>query len=429
MILSGFGQVLIQSLYLIGMIRIKNIARQFHSSFYVARPIIQISFMLLLTYNFLQNILVLVDPNVARVRFGDLSSNLRSAECFDRMGLSVYDSIDKVGICGQYIYGRSYLYLLDFLGLNQEDRLVFGVIQGLIIIALLFGFIILVSKFEGRNDYVYSTILLAPGTILLIERGNLDGVILILIALAIALIQFRLKPLAWVVIAISVLFKFYTLPLLFLFSLTFQSIRTRLLLISLSILVAFAVFQDIRLAGSYIPTGIFVTFGLLSTSKWINLYLEHITFIDFRFSTVSGALLGLFLISGMAFLVAKYSSISVRDSKNPNNFLTYIFYACSITFLSCYFAGLNYDYRLPFLGIALISMIPLIKLSGSIGPLTKCVSVIVFWAGTQFGLNNSSNQVLNVLVQSATDFLLLFLVSVLIVVLVHVYKASNRFLK
>jgi hypothetical protein len=406
------------------MEKLRNIANGLNSSLPRNVTLIQIALFSILLTSLIQNIRVLLDPSVARVRFGDLNSNLLSAECFQNIGLLVYASFDDVGNCN-YLYGRSYLYFLNFFSISPSNRLVLGIVQGLILVVLLLGLIFLTKKAKFQLSFVFFSILFAPGMILLLERANLDGVMLILITIAILFNHFGYKYLAWFIVAISVLFKFYTLPFLMLYSCTFKSKFARFSMLGLASIVALIIIQDVKLAGANIPTGIFVTFGLMSTSRWINLYLEHQSLISFRFTSISGGLLSSLFIIVMVLVLFRSIRLSPHVQGRFRELHVSIFVFFIIIFLSCYFAGMNYDYRLPFLGIALFAIVPLLEWSKFLRVQTSLLSLFVFWGGTQFGLNNAENQAANVLVQSVTDVLLLYLVAFSIVVLIRVIKSFN----
>jgi hypothetical protein len=376
----------------------------------------------LLAVNFVQNLLVLIDPSASRLRFGDLFSNLQSAHCFKSIGLDVYKSYEEVGGCS-YIYGRSYLYFLNFLNLGTQNRLVIGCVQA-ILVSFIFIFLVKVtlkSNIVGYRFYVAA--LFSPATLLLLERGNLDGFILILLALATWLLITSKKFLAWAIVSVTVLFKFYTLPLLLLLTFILYKGSKRLILMLGVLLLGGLIYRDIVLTKNNIPSGIFITFGLQSVPNWLNLYFSHQTLTEFRFTFFGGLLLALTIFGSLTLSFNRL--IELKKSAAPSIFRIQmpLFIVSSSVFLSCYMAGMNFDYRLPWMVISLFSALPMVKLHRNLGYVLPPVVLLVYWVGTQFGLNNSSrHQSLNVVTQSISDFLILPVASIIFVVLVKVMK-------
>jgi len=217
-------------------------------------------------------------------------------------------------------------------------------------VATMCYFFYLIKNYGKIDNLIAFIALSSPGIWLLLERGNYDEVIFIILVLGSIILSTKFPELGVALIAVTSLMKFYTLPLYFisLFFLKRKSSRV-ILLISSFPLAAYVVFL-IRQASSF-PSTWKISFGL----KSLGLYLEYIIgqkiSSDFQISSIITTLLGLILLILIYFYM---KSIEIKPSfvyqpEESHGKIQILYASFLVTFLSCYFAGMNFDYRLIYL--------------------------------------------------------------------------------
>jgi hypothetical protein len=364
--------------------------------------------VVLLILDALINAFALIRPSTKHIRFGDLNSNLISAECYSRIGLNVYKNSNEVGYCGEYLYGRYYLNFLNIFNFQASQRIFIGTINLILVLAISI-WLMRINKKTITNLGIFTIIIfLAPGNILLIERANLDITIVILLLIASYLLYKRQELMGLIPIALATLFKFYTLPLIIImFILTTKKFIKIIYFISF-IILSVIIYKDIKLSSSNIPSGTFLTFGLSSILKWSNLYLNKIS--NFEISNTAGTLaVFISFILVVSFLYLKIKHLNLFPLEGHPFYIFSLFYS---VYLTCYLIGSSFDYRLFYLSV---SAWVLTIFAGESKKLVNFSSLAIFlatWLGTQFWINNSSFQIVNVLIQSISD-LFVFAISAL----------------
>jgi hypothetical protein len=345
------------------------------------------------------NIYTLIRPSTKHIRFGDLNSNLISAECYSRIGLNVYKNSSQVGYCGEYLYGRYYLNFLNFIHVHQSQRILIGILSFIAMVVFSIWLIKLNKKPIDNLTILIMVVFLAPGNILLVERANLDITIIFLLVAASYLIYKKREILSLLPVVVATLFKFYTLPIIIIMFFFTSKKMNKAIYVLTFIILSIIIFKDIKLSENNIPSGTFLTFGLSSILKWTNLYLSKIG--SYEISSASGL-----LVLFVCFIVAV--GYFFKKSKNSNLFSLegqpfYLFSIFFTTYLTCYLIGSSFDYRLFYLSISAWILLIFGKVSQNILSISILAIVLVTWCGTQFWINNSSFQNLNVLMQSVTD--------------------------
>ncbi len=259
-----------------------------------------------------------------------------------------------------YTYGTALLTVLQFFHLSATNLYFVAIVAITSIIA------ICISQYKYpdklRYQIYFFLTLCSPGVWLLLERGNFDWLIFVLIFAAGFSIKKQRYILSSSLIAATALFKFYTFPIL-LVPFIFASKQSRILitLIGLSIFpIVLVEMQNASLGGSAFSLS--ATFGI----NWIGLSINALS--NRLGGTVSldpGQSLGLGLaVSALTLFALKgaykrsttrKSLISSAVSQDP------IFIVLSLTYIICYFAGSNYHYRLIFLVGAVIRIQFLLK--------------------------------------------------------------------
>jgi hypothetical protein len=322
--------------------------------------------------------LLKVQNNIGGGRnYSDLASVLNAARCYERIGDSVYSTIDTCG----FQYGIFLLRFIQFFNLDSVDLVLLGGLLVLSAFLILLGFALYSVK-TSRQAIIAFFLVISPGPWLLFERGNFDLLIIILVTLGTVFINSRLSFLAIFFIALSALMKFYTLPLLILYIVIEKRLHLRIAAVVTIVLVTPAILYDILRAPSF-PNPTFVAFGLPSPGLWINFFAWR---FDFPIE-LGGPLL--YLIGSLVFFAVvyfmyfsaflqKFSLISL-PSATVSTLSRNFFLIFSGLYLSCFLAGMNYDYRLFFLIVSLLLMnlvFPDLRLS----PFFLTVQISALWA-------------------------------------------------
>lgn len=274
------------------------------------------------------------------ILYVDTSTVLYYSRCFENIGVSVFLSGDS---CSNWNYGTSILRLLAFLELQTTDAQLIGRV---LTYSLLLIFCVLVYLARG---YAVAQVtlflgLISPPVWLLMERGNFDSVIYMLIFLS-ALIYargYKVSPI--LLVSISSILKFYTLPLLF-----FILVRSRGAYIKIfnliALLVCFVIiFRDLQLLdkNNIIQAGN-NHFGLKIIGNYIgklgievNLETQYLISI---FLFVVSLVIVYFLVLRSPFTNFVSANLLV---------LRFMHLFCFIVLVSIYLIGLSVDYKLIF---------------------------------------------------------------------------------
>jgi hypothetical protein len=284
--------------------------------------------------------------------YADLNSVLQAAECYKVEGAEVYSSITTC----VYQYGLFLLEFINFFNLNALNFKLLGFILFVAVTSILITLAVVTvnSKIESVLAFV---LIISPGPWLLFERGNFDLLIIVFLALGVFAINTRFSILSIVFLALTALMKFYTLPLFLLYIIIEKNSRLKRTAIYSLLMISPIVIHNILSAESH-PNPLFVAFGLPAPGLWTNFFawrfgvpleLGMISLYSIGFLVV---LFGLYLmyfspIRGK-FLVHQISAVSTTGVRSA------VFLFSAGTYVSCFLAGMNYDYRLIFLIFALL---------------------------------------------------------------------------
>jgi hypothetical protein len=300
--------------------------------------------------------------------YGDLASVLHAATCYKTIGSEVFTVQDNCS----YQYGLFLLKFINFFHLNSLSAFTLGgifFVSVSIMLALLGAFT--ASNRSGAT--LNFLILISPGAWLLFERGNFDLLIFIFLVIMVFTLNTKLSLVGAVLLISTTMMKFYTIPLVILYILVEKNRTLRVLaVISLSIATPFILSN--MFSGPGYPNPMYVAFGLPLPGLWVN-------FFSWRFDL--GFVLGMaplyvigFATFAITFISYKFSKVteSLRALESRINFSSEnernIFLFSSLTYLSCFLAGSNFDYRLIYLTISLV------LLNKSIPSLTKSKTII-----------------------------------------------------
>ena len=274
------------------------------------------------------------------ILYVDSSTVLHFSRCFENIGVGVFLSGET---CSNWNYSASILRLLGILELQNTSEKLIG---RLFTYSLLLTFCILVYLVRGYSVAQVTLFLglISPPVWLLIERGNFDSVIYLLVFLS-ALIYaqgYRIFPI--LLISISSILKFYTLPVLFLTFVKSRGLYIKLFN-SIAILVSIVIItRDLRLLdkNNIIQAGN-NHFGLKIIGNYlgklgieINLEVQYF---------LSGFLFVICII--IAYLVVLRVPFVHFVSANLS-MLKFLHLFSFVVFISIYLIGLSVDYKLIF---------------------------------------------------------------------------------
>jgi hypothetical protein len=312
--------------------------------------------------------------------FADLRVILLIAECAN---LGTLDPSKNDGLwveCG-YIYGSTLVDFISLIGLSSRDTVWLGW-TFISLMCVLFAFMLTTVKI-GLNRYKFVALLtlVSPPMMLLLERANFDVLIVALVAFAAVASANGRKITTFTLIAASTLFKFYTLPLLILVSMDFDKVRKKLIALGASLAITIIIALDLLKAQVDIPRTIWASFG----NSFLGLYLQTFEIrVSILFQNLFGVLflaLILFItnIFGLQKIVKSLPSINIRS------FWVKLQMYFMLVFISCYFGGMSFDYRLIFLFIPCLIELKRISSSHLVSYSLQILLLISAWFSLSSG--------------------------------------------
>jgi hypothetical protein len=298
------------------------------------------------------------------IKYMDQDSVLNSARCFEKIGNDVYriDAVTKE--CGGYVYSVELLRLLNFFNFPDLGTLFLGSALLWLTVLTLCSVFFLNMNFTNLDKLTGFFAFVSPGIWLLLERGNYDEVVFILVFVASLLLSTRFQEIGMVLLLLTALIKFYTLPM-FIISIFFLKRKTSRILFGVVSALAAAYSLSLIKQIAFFPSTWFISFGLDSLGLYSNLFFQEVKYQNFALPSFAITGIGILFLGCLCFFFSKLSLFS--ESKdlvaNPNVLIVKMYLTMLVVFLSCFIAGMNYDYRLIYLSI-LISLAPAIFLPG-----------------------------------------------------------------
>jgi hypothetical protein len=274
--------------------------------------------------------------------FIDTAQVLYYGECYGQIGNRIFNSDE--GGCSNYLYGSSLVMFLDYVNLAEKHSYSVG-----FSLALSLSFILSkIFPIKNFSEGVYYTLFIgSPPILLLAERGNFDTLMFTLVLIGAYLYSKNHILVSFFVIVVSVLIKFYTAPLLVFFLSRRQKFYTTLIIWPISFFTISVIWRDINLIGNF-PSGTGAKFGF-------NLWSKHLE-EESRFAGNQAQSLAInTIVFIITFLVFFFSTkLKLIDEINIRNWLkiplrnsTKIKFI-AVVLITCFFAGLSFDYRLIF---------------------------------------------------------------------------------
>jgi hypothetical protein len=280
--------------------------------------------------------------------FLDLDATIKFVDCYETLGAQIY-SVSNGAECSNYVYGFSLVAVSEFLGINHIPIHFLGYVLLAMLAYVIAYFLALLKIRLVLTIIVMIVVILSPPVSLLAQRANIDILIAFLILIGIQSIRIGARPIGFFLITLTVLIKFYTLPLLLLLLLEKPFRKSGYIL---SALVAFfATIANFSLIVALPSDGTYAAFG----NRAVHYYLQAAQFYSINTPRVFGDLIGfitvIMVVLSLMVMNSRFKDIfdglKVEKTLNvPNAFM--------ILGISCYMFGMNYDYRLIFLILPLL---------------------------------------------------------------------------
>jgi len=289
--------------------------------------------------------------------FDDLSLVVNWAECFNEIGNKVY-STQSQDVCGGYLYGQTLLNVVNFLNISKSQV---ALVSAFLIVASVFCFATIAANSQKKtfsSILIVTALIFSPNYMLLIERMNVDLIVILMLALAAFTLRRGNFATSFALVATTALFKFYTLPLLVFISIKYVTGKKRIVALLLTGVVALNILLDLQKIKETFPSTWFISFGLQIWGKYLGLFIEALSMKTTKFTWPVETLVGLTLLLLVSlvfllldrFLKPTHKSIFHLRQVGKEDLLSFEF--LSIPFLTCYFINTSYDYRLPLLSVA-----------------------------------------------------------------------------
>ena len=261
--------------------------------------------------------------------------------------------------CGGYLYGLSLLDVFNFLKIYKAQLI--GVSIFLIIASLLTSAIVAEKSRKSSiiSLLVVGALIFSPNYFLLLERMNVDILIVILLIVAALALKSNKFPVAFGLLAATALFKFYTFPLLIFVSIKYSIGKSRIFTLLISTVIAIKIFTDFQKIEALFPSTWFISFGMQIWGKYLSLLTETFSLNRTNFNWSIATLFGLILLllTILAIRLAEHflnrTGKSVSDLNQVDKEDLPLFEFLAIPYLTCYFINMSYDYRLPLMSLAM----------------------------------------------------------------------------
>lgn len=308
--------------------------------------------------------------------FIDLDSVLSSADCYKRIGFEIYSF--QIGEPCSYIYGSWLIRVMHTLQLGIAQKTMLGWI-GIIGVSIVFGYVISQCRKQLVSLLICMLVIISPPITLLLERGNIDILIVFLLIAGAVLVSRKATFLGFIFIFFATLVKFYPIVILIFLVLTLKGIKPRMRLFgaSLSVLAVIQIYFDYRRGPGFVKTE-WTSFG----SPVFGLYLKH---LNFDVSYLESVGLGtLWLLAGILVLLAiervipRFKDLASSTHLNSTTMET-LFLHFIVVHTGCYVIGMSFDYRLIFLVLANLILILKSRLSYQVRNTLAISTLVILW--------------------------------------------------
>ncbi len=286
------------------------------------------------------------------ISFMDLASVLGSADCYRRIGFEIYEY--SIGHVCAYNYGSFLMYFISYLGLGKNETIQVG-FMFIFLFAILVGLAVYILRISRFRSFIFlGFVIFSPPILLLLERGNLDILIYILILISALVYGWQKIDISLGIIFLSALFKFYPLVLFF-FIATLQRVGRLIPYLAIAVLGVLQILQDFGQGPGFINT-VQLSFG----GPVAGLYLGYLGVnLPYVWSIIFGVFLLLLAITSIYYFsrsTALFTDLRV-EMLFPNSYLREIYLFNLVVHITCYVLGMSFDYRLVFLVTSCVLLI------------------------------------------------------------------------
>ena len=341
-------------------------------------------------------------------RFGDLLYVLEKVDCVND-NLYTTRTSDP---CTGYIYGSTLIKFLHLLGINAGKLEFFGFIL-IIMFTLVYFKSIISGKLNWKTTIFFFILYFSPPTVLLLERGNIDLLILLLICVSGYLLTVGRVTSGVLILILAGMFKFYPIPLALVTILLVSRKSRKFLLLIIWTFATLLIFKDLTQLHN-LPWDARNMFGNLVWGEYLKYLVSgHNSHSNFLLSSS----LGVFILFFIWFLNQKLFKNRVKINNNLTKGDVYYFGLYSGTYITCYFSGLNVDYRLIFLLLAMVYFYKITIING----IQK--SLLNFTLCCTFFLSFNSN-----LLQPIGDLAQTYVIILLLTVLNVIFSSKIKYI-
>jgi hypothetical protein len=284
--------------------------------------------------------------------FQDLEGVFKFKTCYENFGLKFLDNATHPQ-CSGFVYNIEFLNWLSSDLLNWISQSQFYTFQ-LTLYSILFAYLYAYIAKSQTVRMLTLFLLFSPSSQLLIERGNLDALMIPLIVLA-SILVYRRKIFQGILpIILATMIKFYAIPI-FLFAIQKAvTLRIKLIVAVVFTFVLYVSAHDYLLLSektiqTYCCSFGSDVFGLYLNRVGLNLNNELVSITGWVTLIFSIILVNFLSRSSLSGLLPKISNSVVQKSE--------VFLPLILVFSGLYVSGTNFDYKLQILGIAQLSYI------------------------------------------------------------------------
>ena len=326
----------------------------------VSQQILFVALFLVLYLSHLISNWVLISFNGLRSPgYADWNSVLRFSISCPTERSSDWGALFGEGIgdeCPEYIYGFALLLIVTSL---SEILFLPSILEpSAIFLGILFSVVFALMLKESISDskgkvVLVSLAVFSPPLILLFERANYDLVMALILMLASWAFVKNRFVIAIILVFISAVTKFYTLPLLWILAVWVPSLRLRVFGLSVAALATLFVLRDLSLIGTIPITGAY-QFGVTVSEHYIKLagFLPASDLVVLGLGVLIPIVVVVFLMIQRQGFPSMFPNVNTQGGSFGVGIVLARF--SSVVFLSCYFTGLSFDYRLVFLIMAAV---------------------------------------------------------------------------
>ena len=297
-----------------------------------------------------------------RFYFWDLNNGLLFWECYKKVGLDVFltteSTLSILESCRNFNYGYFSLMYFGVIHFITKNTILLGIIQIVVFVYLVV--LLYFRKDSLIKNYYLILALFSPGFFLLFASGNMDILILIFLLISVILIASDKEKTAICLIGVSALFKFYTVPVLFIAILIVNQRKAKIFGSIVLLITGFIITYQFAVT----PPS---TFGDGAQNKFgLGIFDNYARKLGFSASNIQGEIFGFLILSGSIFFIYYCFKKFKVGSIYSGNILTFsqvihrnIFLLMAGAAVFCYLFTLNVDYRLVYIALAGLSLMQL----------------------------------------------------------------------